>query len=105
MEKKHYYQISEVIEILGLEKASVIRYWEQEIRVLNPKKAASGKRLYNEKDIKTLMEIKQLKEEGYTLSGINKVLVNRKKTGNIDRHEMIEKLKEIRAFLSSLLSE
>jgi len=105
MEKKQYYRISEVVEILGLEKASVIRYWEQEIKLLNPRKSSNGNRLYTQKDINILMSIKRLKEEGYKLEGINRYLVNKKKANNIDRYELVGRLKEIKSFLSSLVTE
>jgi len=57
--RKLYYKIGEVCERTGL-TAHVLRYWEKEFPQLAPKKTASGHRLYREKDIQTILYIKQL---------------------------------------------
>jgi DNA-binding transcriptional MerR regulator len=67
--KKKYYSIGEVSNKLGL-NASLIRYWESEFEVLNPKKNKKGLRKYIEKDIEILKKIHSLlKDDGFTIEG------------------------------------
>lgn len=69
---KLYYSISEVSELTQLE-ATVLRFWQREFGQLRPKKNRAGNRMYREKDIQLIMEIKRLtREEGYTLDGAKK---------------------------------
>jgi DNA-binding transcriptional MerR regulator len=69
---KLYYSISEVSELTQLE-ATVLRFWEREFGQLRPKKNRAGNRMYREKDIQLIHEIKQLtRDEGYTLDGAKK---------------------------------
>jgi DNA-binding transcriptional MerR regulator len=71
---KLFYKISEVSKITGLE-AYVLRYWETEFPVLSPRKNRGGQRVYEQKDINTIMSIKKmLYEECYTIAGARKRL-------------------------------
>ena len=73
--KKLYYSISEVSKITGLEQY-ILRYWETEFDELKPSKNRAGNRIYTNKDIKTILEIKKLlREEKYTIEGAKKILV------------------------------
>jgi DNA-binding transcriptional MerR regulator len=68
---KLYYSISEASKILGV-KPYILRYWENELRALRPKRK-HGKRFYTINDLKTALVIKNLLyNEGYTLSGARK---------------------------------
>jgi DNA-binding transcriptional MerR regulator len=72
--KRLYYSIGEVCEMLSLEP-HVLRYWENEFRLLKPGKNRAGKRIYREKDIKIVRLIKYLVyEEGYTIEGADRKL-------------------------------
>ncbi len=72
--RKLYYKIGEVSEITGL-TAHVLRYWENEFPQLNPKKTASGHRLYREKDIQAALAIKELLYgRKYTIKGAREFL-------------------------------
>jgi DNA-binding transcriptional MerR regulator len=72
--KKLYYSISEVSRITGLEQ-HVLRYWESQFPELNPAKNRAGNRIYTNKDISLIFEIKRLvREEGFTIEGAKKVL-------------------------------
>jgi DNA-binding transcriptional MerR regulator len=72
--KKLYYSISEVSKITGLEQY-VLRYWETEFEQLKPAKNRAGNRIYTNKEIKTILYIKQLlREERYTIEGAKQVL-------------------------------
>lgn len=57
--KKLYYSISEVAEKTEL-KPYILRYWETEFAELRPSKNRAGNRIYKEKDIQLIMEIKEL---------------------------------------------
>ena len=70
--KKKYYSIGEVSNQLNL-NTSLIRYWESEFEVLNPKKNKKGLRKYKEKDIEILKKIHSLlKDDGFTIEGAKK---------------------------------
>ncbi len=100
--EKLYYSISEVAEMFGVSN-SLLRYWEKEFTMLNPRKTSKGNRLYTKKDIDTIKVIYHLvKEKGFTLEGArNKI----KETGpdkiqtNVD---VTEKLQSLREFLVTL---
>ena len=71
---KLFYKISEVSKITGLE-SYVLRYWETEFRFLAPRKNRGGQRVYEQKDIDAILNIKKmLYEEGFTIAGARKKL-------------------------------
>jgi DNA-binding transcriptional MerR regulator len=71
---KLYFKIGEVSELLGVEPY-VLRYWETEFPVLQPKKSGTGHRLYRRKDVELLLRIKHLlKEKRYTIEGARQTL-------------------------------
>ena len=72
--KKLYYSISEVSRLTGLEQY-ILRYWENEFEQLKPAKNRAGNRIYTNKDIQLILEIKKLlREEKYTIEGAKKIL-------------------------------
>lgn len=72
--KKLYYSISEVSRLTGLEQY-ILRYWETEFEQLKPGKNRAGNRIYTNKDIKLILQIKRLlREEKYTIEGAKKIL-------------------------------
>ncbi|MBI3995540.1 MAG: MerR family transcriptional regulator [Nitrospirae bacterium] len=72
-----FYKISEVSAITGLE-AYVLRYWQSEFPILRPQKSRGGQRIYQKKDIETILKIKQmLYEKGFTIAGARKALTAR----------------------------
>ncbi len=72
-----FYKISEVSTITGLE-AYVLRYWQTEFPILRPQKSRGGQRIYQKKDIETILKIKQmLYEKGFTIAGARKALTAR----------------------------
>jgi len=69
IQSKLYYSISEVAEITGV-KPHVLRYWESEFSDLRPKKNRAGNRSYRDKDIRTVVTIRDLLyQQGYTIQG------------------------------------
>ena len=72
--KKLYYSIGEVSKITDL-KQYVLRYWETEFKQLNPNKNKAGNRTYRQKDIDTILKIKNLLyREKFTIEGARKML-------------------------------
>jgi len=65
--KKLYYSIGEVGKITGL-AAYLLRSWENEFPELSPSRNAKGNRAYTNKDISTILTIKNLLyDQGYTM--------------------------------------
>ena len=82
---KLFFKIGEVAELAGVEQ-HVLRYWEEEIESLKPKKNKSGQRLYQKKDVERVFEIKQLLyAEKFTVAGARKKMKqNKKKETQLD---------------------
>ena len=71
---KLYFKIGEVSDLLGVEPY-VLRFWESEFPVLQPKKSGTGHRLYRRKDVELLLRIKHLLyEKRYTIEGARQSL-------------------------------
>ena len=76
--KKLYYSISEVSKMTDMEQY-VLRYWESEFEQLNPQKNRAGNRIYTNKDIQVILNIKNLlRDKKYTIEGAKKILINNK---------------------------
>jgi DNA-binding transcriptional MerR regulator len=71
---KLFYKIGEVCELTDTQPY-VLRFWESEFPQLAPRKNRSGQRVYQRKDIDTVLRIKRLLyEEEYTIAGARKKL-------------------------------
>jgi DNA-binding transcriptional MerR regulator len=76
---KLYFRIGEVARLAGI-KPYVLRFWETEFPVLDPKKSGTGHRLYRRKNVQMVLEIKRLLyEKRYTIEGARKFLETRPK--------------------------
>ncbi len=106
---KLYYSIGEVAKLFDV-NTSLIRFWEKEFTVIQPKKNAKGNRLFTVKDIEHFNKIYQLvKLEGYTLDGAKKALKSKGNAEKIDveltasegsnHQELIERLEKIKSQL------
>lgn len=99
--EKRYYTIGEVADELGV-ATSLIRFWETEFDVISPKKNRKGNRQFTKEDIKKVKLIYHLvKEKGYTLSGARD-FIKSDTNAALGKVEMIESLKNLRAFLVEL---
>ena len=99
--EKRYYGIGEVARAFDV-NTSLIRFWEKEFDVLQPKKNAKGNRKFTPKDIKNLELIYHLvKERGFTLEGAKKELL-RQRDRDREKAEVVNRLKEIRTLLEEL---
>ncbi len=92
---KRYFKIGEIAKAFGV-NASLIRFWENEFIILQPKKNKKGNRLFTQDDVKNLKLIYHLvKEKGYTLEGAkNKLKQNPEKIS--DNHQIIVRLESIK---------
>ena len=101
---KLFYSIGEVAKKYKV-NVSLIRFWEKEFDILKPKKNKKGNRMFTKTDIDNLDIIFHLvKERGFTLEGAKKKLKENKKD-TIDNIAIVNKLKEIRSFLTNLREE
>ena len=71
---KLYYTIGEVADMFSV-NTSLIRFWEKEFNLIQPKKSKKGNRMFTPKDIENFNKIYHLvKTNGYTLEGAKKAL-------------------------------
>jgi DNA-binding transcriptional MerR regulator len=64
-----HYSIGELAGLLGV-KAHVLRYWEEEIPFIAPRKDLAGRRVYAEREIGLLLRLKDLLyRDRYTIEG------------------------------------
>lgn len=74
---KVFYKIGEVSHLTKL-PAYVLRFWESQFTFLKPKKSRGNQRLYIQRDVETLLEIKRmLYEEGHTIQGVKRYWARR----------------------------
>jgi len=96
--EKIYYSIGEVAEMFNV-APSLIRFWESEFELIQPKKNRKGNRQFTKEDIDSVRTIYHLvKEKGFTLQGAKEMLKN--DTQSIkDKMGLLESLKKVRSFL------
>lgn len=96
--KKLYYSISEVSKITEVEQY-VLRYWETEFEQLKPQKNRAGNRVFTNKDIQLILQIKSLlREKRYTIEGAKNILTslgNEKETHTVKATQEHKKVNEI----------
>ncbi|MBW8685812.1 MerR family transcriptional regulator [Chitinophaga sp. B61] len=98
---KQYYSISEVATMFRV-NTSLIRYWENEFDVLQPKKNRKGDRLFRQEDIQHLKLIYHLlRERKYTIEGAKQKLKEDRKLA-ARSFEMVQALLKVRGFLTEL---
>ena len=93
LHEKRYYSIGEVASKFNV-NPSLIRFWEQEFKLLNPKKNSRGNRKFTNTDIENINKIYfLLKEKGYTIQGAKDFIRNEKTSKKLD---IVSKLKLIK---------
>jgi DNA-binding transcriptional MerR regulator len=98
--QKQYYSIGETAEMFGV-NTSLIRFWENEFDILQPRKNRKGDRHFRPVDIKNLLLIHDLlRRRKLTIEGAKDFLKKNKKAQ--ERFEMIESLRKIRSFFSEI---
>lgn len=101
---KKYYTIGEVALQLGI-ATSLIRFWESEFDIIKPKKNRKGNRQFTAEDIDNVKLIYHLvRERGYTLQGA-KDMIKKGPVETKSKIQMIDSLKEIKAFLLEIKNQ
>ena len=96
--EKLYYSIGEVSEMFTV-APSLIRFWESEFEIIQPKKNRKGNRQFTKEDIDNVRTIYHLvKEKGFTLQGAKEMLKNDSQAVK-DKMEMLDSLRRVRQFL------
>jgi len=99
--EKLYYSIGEIATAFDV-NTSLLRFWEKEFEVIQPKKNAKGTRRFTPKDVENIKLIYHLvKERGFTLDGAKTHLKEGKKA-ILDNYEIIKKLEGVKAQLLEL---
>jgi DNA-binding transcriptional MerR regulator len=94
---KQYYTMGEVSEMFRVNQ-SLLRFWETEFDILQPKKNKKGDRYFRPIDIKNLHLIYHLlRQKKYTIEGAKDFLKKNNKAE--DRFQVIQRLEQIKAFL------
>jgi DNA-binding transcriptional MerR regulator len=94
---KQYYSIGEVAEMFRVNH-SLLRFWENEFDIIQPRKNRKGDRHFRPVDIKNLHLIYHLlRQRKYTIEGAKDFLKKNKKAD--ERFQAIQKLELIKNFL------
>ena len=105
---KLFFKIGEVAKLAGVEQ-HVLRYWEDEFEVLQPKKNKSGQRFYEKKDVELIIKIQRLLYlERYTIAGAKQKMRESKKKNSqlslgFDRESFLDQKRDIISDLESIL--
>lgn len=100
---KQYYTMGEVSGMFRVNQ-SLLRFWETEFDILQPRKNKKGDRYFRPLDIKNLHLIYHLlRQKKYTIEGAKEFLKNNKKAE--ERFEVIQRLQQIKAFLQEMKAQ
>lgn len=104
---KIFYKIGEVSEIAKV-PPYVLRFWESQFSFLRPQKSRGNQRLYLQRDIEIVLEIKRmLYEEGYTIAGLQRFWARRTRYGKrkTDPRDLVKRIRgDLHAILKVLES-
>jgi len=98
--QKQYYSIGQVAKWFRVNQ-SLVRYWETEFDILEPRKNRKGDRFFRPIDVKNLLLIYDLlRRRKFTLEGAKDYLKNAKKAE--EKFAVIQSLEKIKAFFLEL---
>ncbi|HSC54828.1 MAG TPA: MerR family transcriptional regulator [Phnomibacter sp.] len=98
--QRQYYSMRETATMFDITH-SMLRYWENEFDILQPRKNRKGDRYFRPIDIKNLQLIYHLlKVRKFTLDGAREYLRNHSKA--LDTFELVQKLEKVKSFLHEL---
>lgn len=98
--QKQYYSMKDVA-LMFKENQSLIRYWETEFDILQPKKNKKGDRFFRPVDIKNLVMIYDLlRRRKFTIEGAKDYLKKNKKAE--EKFALVQSLEKIKGFLLEL---
>lgn len=95
------YSIGEVEQLTGI-KPYVLRYWEEVIPCFSPKKDASGRRIYTQREIDIILRLKFLiYTKRYTIDGARQQIIQETAVADANA-SALQALHEIRAELGQM---
>ena len=98
--EKLYYPIGDVANMFKV-NTSLIRYWETEFDILEPRKNRKGDRFFRPVDVKNLVLIHDLlRRRKFTIEGAKEFLKKNKKPD--EKFAMIQSLEKIKGFFNEL---
>jgi DNA-binding transcriptional MerR regulator len=98
--QKQYYPIGEVALMFKV-NTSLIRYWENEFDILEPRKNRKGDRFFKPSDVKNLQLIHDLlRRRKFTIEGAKDYIKKNRQAR--EKYDMIQSLQKMRAFLLEL---
>ncbi|MGZ5189923.1 MAG: MerR family transcriptional regulator [Flavisolibacter sp.] len=98
--QKQYYSIGEVATMFKV-NTSLIRYWENEFDIIEPRKNRKGDRFFKPSDVKNLQLIHDLlRRRKFTIEGARDYIKKNRQAR--EKYEMIQSLQKLRAFLLEL---
>lgn len=98
---KLYYSMGEVSEMFEV-NPSMIRFYEKEFDILQPKKNAKGNRLFRPEDVENLKIIFNLiKDKGFTLQGAKDYIKNNRNEV-LENQKVIDSLENLKSFMIKL---
>jgi DNA-binding transcriptional MerR regulator len=101
LQQKLYYSISEVAGWFKV-NTSLLRYWENEFDILQPRKTRKGDRLFRVEDVKNLQLIYfLLRQRKFSIDGAKNYLKNNKQEADT-QVRLVESLTKFRSFLLEL---
>lgn len=99
---KLYYSIGEVAKAFDV-NASLIRFWEKEFEIIQPKKNKKGNRLFTKNDIDCFKNIYYLvKIKGYTLDGAKQAIGKKGIAITAEEIDVVKRLENIKDELVKL---
>jgi len=98
--QKQYYSIGEVAGMFKV-NTSLIRYWENEFDIIEPRKNRKGDRFFKPTDVKNLQLIHDLlRRRKFTIEGAKDYLKKNKQAQA--KYELIQSMQKLRSFLLEL---
>lgn len=103
LKQKLYYSISEVASWFKV-NTSLLRYWENEFDILQPRKTSKGDRLFRVEDIRNLQLIYLLlRQKKFSIEGAKNYLKNNSNKINTET-QLVQSLNKFKQFLLELKS-
>jgi len=105
---KLFYKIGEVAQLAGV-RTSVLRFWETEFEFLKPEKSSTGQRLYTNREVELILEVRHLLyDQKFTIEGVKQRITPRGRIKAADPEQpaapsdLADLLKEIRTELVTI---
>ncbi len=100
---KQYYTMHQVTTMFKVSH-SLIRFWENEFDILQPRKNKKGDRLFRPQDVKNITTIYYLlKQKKYTIAGAKAYMQQQSKANN--NFSIIQELEHLKSFLQYLKAQ